>query len=111
MIVRYVEAKKPLSVKQIGIYLRQFKEIGRSLNCLHFRLICTTVGLDMVKYPIGLWRALRKASVVLRKFTPDVVHGNMVHANIFSRLLRLMVLLPYLINIEHNKNIDAGFAF
>ncbi len=65
------------------------------------------IGLRMRKTPAGLITAMKKARRIIRRFRPDVVHGNMVHANLFVRLLRLSVKVPYLISTEHNKNIEG----
>jgi glycosyltransferase involved in cell wall biosynthesis len=56
----------------------------------------------------GLWLAYRRAARLLREFKPDVVHSHMVHANIFSRLLRLTVSIPRLICSAHSS--DEGGA-
>lgn len=65
------------------------------------------VGLGMRKSPAGLFGALRKARKLLRRFRPDVVHGNMVHANLFVRILRLFAGIPRLVCSEHSKNIEG----
>ncbi len=39
-----------------------------------------------------------------RDFRPDVVHSNMIHSNVFTRLLRLVVRFPALVCSEHTKN-------
>lgn len=41
---------------------------------------------------------------VIKKINPDIVHSHMIHANIFSRLLRLFIKFPVLICTAHNKN-------
>ena len=63
--------------------------------------------LNMRKTPGGILKALRKARRIVRDFRPDIVHSNMVHSNIFTRLLRLRVGLPVLICTEHTKNIGS----
>lgn len=65
------------------------------------------VGLNMKKTPIGLIQALFHACKWIKSYSPDVVHGQMVHANLFCRILRLFVKIPYLICTEHNKNIEG----
>ena len=65
------------------------------------------IGLDMQKTPIGMLFALHNALKWVKKFSPDVVHGQMVHANLFCRILRLFCKIPYLICTEHNKNIEG----
>lgn len=63
------------------------------------------VELRMPKTPGGMLSALRRARRVVREFHPDVVHGNMVHANIFARVLRLFTRIPRLVCTEHSKDI------
>lgn len=41
---------------------------------------------------------------LLRKFCPDIVHAHMVHANIFTRLNRIINHIPKLICTAHNSN-------
>jgi glycosyltransferase involved in cell wall biosynthesis len=60
--------------------------------------------LNVRKTFLSLARAYAKACVLMRKFSPDVVHSHMVHANIFSRLLRLGAPIPRLICTAHNTN-------
>lgn len=67
------------------------------------------VSLNMGKSPIGIIRAYLKSRVLVKKFRPDVVHGHMVHANIFSRILRLSTRFPRLICTAHNTN-EGGRA-
>ena len=62
------------------------------------------VTLNMVKSFWGFIRTYRQVSKLIKQFKPDVVHSNMVHANIFSRLLRLTVPFPKLICTAHNTN-------
>lgn len=62
------------------------------------------VELKMKKNIFGLIGALYKASKIVKLFKPDVVHSHMVHANIFSRILRLFSDIPYLICTAHSKN-------
>jgi len=60
--------------------------------------------------PIGISNAkdFVKAYIKLRslvkKFKPDVVHSHMFHSNIMSRLLRLTIKIPRLVNTVHNTN-------
>lgn len=68
-------------------------------------IIVQSLGLS--KNPFSLLKAQLKAKQFLKVFSPQVVHGNMVHANIFVRLLRLHCHIPPLISTEHNKNIEG----
>lgn len=66
-----------------------------------------TVNLCMKKTPLGFVRALLRAKKIVREFQPDVVHGNMFHANFFCRILRPLCSVPRLVCTEHNKNIQS----
>lgn len=67
------------------------------------------ISIGMTKTPIGLQKALRKAHQFIHDWCPDVVHGQMVHANLFCRILRLHCKMPLLICTEHSKNIEGRF--
>ncbi len=60
--------------------------------------------LNMKKTLFGFINALDKARKIIRDFKPDVVHANMFHAIIFSRILRLFIKIPLLICTEHSNN-------
>lgn len=60
--------------------------------------------LFMPKTPIGLIKALCNARKCIQSFKPDVVHSHMVHANIFSRILRLFTKIPMLVCTAHSTN-------
>ena len=60
--------------------------------------------LCMKKSPLGFMKSLGIARKYIREFAPDVVHANMFHAIIFSRILRLLVKIPRLICTEHSNN-------
>lgn len=62
------------------------------------------VTYDMGKNPLSFLSVYIKIHNLIRTFSPDVVHSHMVHANIFSRLLRLTTKMPKLICTAHNKN-------
>lgn len=49
-------------------------------------------------------RAYIKLSKVIKNFEPDVVHSHMVHANIFTRLVRITTPIKKLICTAHNSN-------
>lgn len=63
------------------------------------------IGLHMAKTPCGLLKALWRTRKIMQKFRPDVVHGQMIHANLFVRLLRCMIRLPRVICSEHSIDI------
>lgn len=56
--------------------------------------------LRMEKSPKGLLAALWKAKKIVDDFRPDVVHGHMFHAVLFSRIMKV-------ISTEHNKVIST----
>jgi len=51
---------------------------------------------------VGDPRALFRLARVVRECRPDVVHSHMVHANLLSRLSRLLVRIPVQISTAHN---------
>lgn len=63
------------------------------------------IGLHMSKTPQGFFNALWRARKIMQQFRPDVVHGQMIHANLFVRLLRCVIRLPRVICSEHSIDI------
>lgn len=61
------------------------------------------VGLDITSKANAL-SAFFKLRNIIRSFKPDVVHSHMVHANIFSRLTRLITPITRLISTAHSSN-------
>lgn len=59
------------------------------------------LGLDN---PIMLLSSLKKFGRILKSFRPDVVHANMFHANIFSRIVRIFYPIKFLICSLHNSS-------
>lgn len=64
--------------------------------------------LEMTRGKINTLKAFFLMRKIIKKFKPDILHSHMIHANIFSRLLRLTTKIPLLINTAHNKN-EGGF--
>lgn len=62
------------------------------------------VELRMTKTPIGFVKAYWRLHKLINFFNPDVVHSHMIHANIFSRLLRLSTHIKKLICTAHSSN-------
>ena len=60
--------------------------------------------LNMKKTPVGLITALCECRRILKRFNPDVVHSHMIHANIFTRILRIFTKMPILVCTAHNTN-------
>ncbi|WP_336953805.1 glycosyltransferase [Acinetobacter sp. AS167] len=48
--------------------------------------------------------ACKNYKKLLNEFKPDVVHSHMVHANIFTRILRIFYPIPKLICTAHSNN-------
>ncbi|MCD6703720.1 glycosyltransferase [Vibrio cholerae] len=62
------------------------------------------VELNMRKTPFGFVKAYWQVVSNIRQFQPDIVHSHMVHANIFSRLLRAIAPIPRLVCTAHSNN-------
>ena len=65
------------------------------------------INLNMKKSPLGFIMALRNAKEIIKDFKPNVVHGNMFHANFFCRILREICPIHLLVCSEHSKNIQS----
>lgn len=61
------------------------------------------VSLRVKKDPISFLKAYYRSRNLLVKFSPDVIHSHMVHANIFSRLLRISMYMNRLICSSHSS--------
>lgn len=59
------------------------------------------IGLTNV---ITLPKAYLTLSKIVRNFKPDIIHAHMVHANILTRLVRLITPMTKLICTAHNSN-------
>jgi glycosyltransferase involved in cell wall biosynthesis len=69
----------------------------------------TLFPLRMKKNFRDFYKALSMTKNILDDFKPDVVHGNMFHANLFIRLLRpFSSSIPRLISTEHSNNIESN---
>lgn len=53
---------------------------------------------------VALPIAYLNLSRLIKKYKPDVIHSHMFHANIISRLSRIFVKIPRLINTAHSSN-------
>ncbi|EMF0716001.1 glycosyltransferase [Citrobacter freundii] len=65
------------------------------------------VSLGLKKNLTNILPSLLKARKLLTVFKPDIVHSHMYHANIFSRLLRLIKGMPVLVCTAHNT-VEGG---
>ncbi len=62
------------------------------------------IGLGLEKTILGFFKGVFKLRGVIKGFDPDVVHAHMVHANLFSRIVKLFCPIKKLINTAHNTN-------
>lgn len=60
--------------------------------------------LDMPRSPLAVLAALGRFRRLIREFRPDVVNSHLVHANILTRLLRLVTPMSRLVRSAHNTN-------
>jgi len=65
--------------------------------------------LDMRRSPKGVLVAMRRFRRLILEFRPDVVNSHLVHANILTRLLRLVTPIPCLVSSAHNTNEEGRF--
>ena len=56
---------------------------GDNLQQHRIKLQMEIIGLHMKKSPIGFLRALKQARIYVNMFSPNVVHAQMFHANLF----------------------------
>ena len=50
------------------------------------------------------FKAYKKLSKVIRDFQPDIVHAHMIHANLLTRLVRVLTPIKKLICTAHSAN-------
>lgn len=60
-----------------------------------------------VKSKLGFIGAFLRLRAVIQKFSPDILHSHMIHANIICRLQRLFMKIPRLISTAHNT-VEGG---
>nr|WP_284047716.1 glycosyltransferase [Halomonas gemina] len=60
--------------------------------------------LNMRRSPPGVLAALGRFRRLVRAFQPDVVNSHLVHANLLTRLLRMVTPMPRLVSSAHNTN-------
>lgn len=56
-------------------------------------------------------RAILRLRRLLNSWRPDIVHSHMVHANLLTRLSRLVAPMPVLISTQHNANEGATWRY
>ena len=68
--------------------------------------------IELIKINLNSLRlfplAYIKLSKIIKNFEPDVVHSHMVHANIFTRLVRITTSIKKLICTAHNSDEGGG---
>lgn len=76
----------------------QNDKMNKAIKVYSFRM-----GKDVLSFI----KVLIKTRNIIHTFKPDVVHGQMFHANLFARIMRLICPLNLLICTEHNKDIEG----
>jgi len=71
----------------------QIKPISNNIRIYSF---------NMQKNFFSLFTTYVKVRSIIKRFSPDVVHSHMLHANIFCRLMRLSTNIKVLISTAHN---------
>ncbi|MEG4313856.1 glycosyltransferase [Pseudomonas sp. FIP_A4] len=67
------------------------------------------IWLGGTKSLLGMASAYINLAKLIKKFKPDVVHSHMFHANILSRLVRVVSKVPRLVCTAHSNN-EGGKA-
>ncbi len=90
--------RKGHTVKVMYLSGKRFVQVPDSIEIIN---------LYMKKNPFELVDALRKAKKIIKGYNPDLVHANMFHAILFSRLLRIMCPIKKEIDTVHTINIQS----
>jgi glycosyltransferase involved in cell wall biosynthesis len=67
------------------------------------------VHLEMRKSPVSVLTGIARGRRFLREFRPDLVHSHSFHANILTRLLKVVVPAPAVLSTVHNVY-EGGWA-
>ncbi|WP_410568563.1 glycosyltransferase [Acinetobacter sp. H1(2024)] len=59
------------------------------------------IGLESLK---NYKKAYKKYKIIVEQYQPDIIHSHMVHANIFTRIMRYFCKIPKLVCTAHNSN-------
>ncbi|EPY9523189.1 glycosyltransferase [Proteus mirabilis] len=62
------------------------------------------IELKIKKNPLSIIKGVFKIKKMINHYKPDIIHSHMVHANIFSRIMRLFIKFPVLVCTAHSKN-------
>jgi glycosyltransferase involved in cell wall biosynthesis len=82
---------------------------GENLHKTDIDTSVKTYALNMKKTPWSFIGAIFRSRKILKSFSPDVVHGQMFHANIFARILKGFYKIPKLISTEHTICVGSIF--
>jgi glycosyltransferase involved in cell wall biosynthesis len=67
--------------------------------------------LEMHRSPLSVIKAMWRLRQLIREHKPDVVNSHLVHANILTRLLRVVNPMPRLVSSAHNTNEEGRMRF
>ncbi|AHY13992.1 MULTISPECIES: glycosyltransferase [Citrobacter] len=62
------------------------------------------IEMNMSKNILSIIKTYWSVRQIIKRFSPDVVHSHMFHANIFARLIRLTLPFKRLISTAHSNN-------
>src|SRR4051812_15692095 len=79
-----------VSLRETGPLQPMLHEMGAVVYSLNMR--------PGVPNPMAIWRLRR----LIRRTKPQVVHSHLVHANLLTRVTRLVVKMPVLVCSAHN---------
>lgn len=65
------------------------------------------LGLGMTKSPCSIVASLARLRRLIKEFAPVVVNSHLVHANLLTRLLRVITPMPRLVSSAHNTNEES----
>jgi UDP-N-acetylglucosamine:LPS N-acetylglucosamine transferase len=82
---------------------------GENLHKTDIDASIKTYALNMKKTPWSFLGAVFRSRKILKSFSPHVVHGQMFHANIFARILKVFCKISKLISTEHTICIGSIF--
>ena len=82
---------------------------GENLHKTDIDASVKTYALNMKKTPWSFLGAIFRSHKILKSFSPHVVHGQMFHANIFARILKVFYKIPKLISTDHTICIGSIF--
>jgi glycosyltransferase involved in cell wall biosynthesis len=96
-------------VSRLGNNVIIFYLVGENLHKSDIDAFIKTYALNMKRTPWSFLGAIFRSRKILKSFSRDVVHGQMFHANIFARILKVFCKIPKLISTEHNICIGNNF--